>query len=75
MKRQLFITLCKMYFDNDHDDLPVTISNLQCLIEEIRNLQAAEVDDFARIINQECIKELHKMIDDYRAKITLDENP
>jgi len=75
MKRQLLITLSKMYFDNDHDDLPVTISNLQCLIEEIQNLQAAEEDDFTRIINQECIKELHKMIDDYRAKITLEGNP
>ena len=44
-------------------------------IEEIQNLQAAEEDDFTRIINQECIKELHKMIDDYRAKITLEGNP
>ena len=75
MKRQLFITLSKMYFDNDHDDLPITISNLQCLSEEIQNLQVDEEDDFTRIINQECIKELHNMIDDYRAKITLEGNP
>jgi len=74
MKRQLLITLSKMYFDNDHDDLPVTISNLQCLIEDIQNLQAEEADDFTRIISQECIKEVHKMIDNYRAKITLDRN-
>lgn len=74
MKRQLLITLSKMYFDNDHDALPVTISNLQCLIEEIQNLQASEEDDFTRIINQECIKELGKMIDDYQLKLAPVEN-
>ena len=74
MKRQLFITLSKMYFDNDHDDLPITISNLQCLIEEIQNLQVDEEDDFTRIINQECIKNLGKMIADYQLKLAPVEN-
>ena len=74
MKRQLFITLSKMYFDNDHDDLPITISNLQCLSEEIRNLQVDEEDDFTRIINQECIKNLGKMIADYQLKLAPVEN-
>lgn len=74
MKRQLLITLSKMYFDNDHDDLATTISNLQCLIAEIQMLQQEEADDFTRIINQESMKEVQRMIEEYRSKIVTNEN-